>query len=272
MSGRLPRWLRSVLGSRVLLLLPLSLLLCSLVVVVSLSVSGLLRKRSVLRLLYSRKLLLLMPFSPARKFKLEPLNRDERFLCMSRDLRLFLWCLLSYADGLGREVAAARTLREVFYEFDQDVQPEQIDTMLLELEERDWLLLYVSGRRILFQINPAVWAEFVSVDGRDGSRYPPPDAAPESAQRAAWGDSGGTAAEGKGGAGDGGVSGEGDRETPAWMLDPDMPPPQGCLRHPNNTGLIRCGPCAGARQIHTGFMNGEITHEAAVTAWAAGPR
>ena len=52
------------------------------------------------------------------------------------------------------------------------------------------------------------------------------------------------------------------------MLDPEMPPPQGCPRHPNNTGLIPCGPCAGARKIHDRFVRSEITHEQAVAAWS----
>lgn len=204
-----------------------------------------------------------MPFSPSRKFKLEALNRDERFLTLPIPSRLFLLSLLMYVDAAGRELAAARTLRDLFYEFDHEVEDGHIDTMLLELEDRGWLLLYVSSRRMLLQINPAAWAEFVSVDGRDGSRYPSPEPGPEAAQRAAWGDPGPTVAEGKGEWGQ-------SRETPAWFDDPEMPPPQGCARHPNNTGLIACGPCAGARKIHQQFMNGDISHEAAVAAWSLG--
>lgn len=203
-----------------------------------------------------------MPFTPSRRFKLEPLNRDERYLSMPRELRLFLLSLLMYVDTAGRENASSRTLREVLYEFDEDVTYKDIDEWLIALEARHWLLLYVSGRRLMLQINPAAWAEFVSLDGRDGSRFPAPDPGPEAAQRAAWGDSGATPAEGKGGEG-------GEEETPAWMLDPEMPPPQGCRMHPNNTGLIACGPCAGARRLHARFMSNEISHAEAVAAWSA---
>lgn len=240
------------------------------------NVSGLHLTRWVLLSLYSRKPLLIMPFTPKRSFKLEALNRDERFLSLSRDLRLFLWSLLSYVDQRGREVMSAMTLRETFYEFDKDVTTKVIDSWVEALEKQHWLLLYVAaGRRIYFQMNPAVMAEFVSMDGRDESRYPHPDPGPVAAQSAAWGDSGATpggfrvdsgptTAEGKG---EGGQFGE-FRESPAWMSDPLLPPPQGCRLHPNNTGLINCGACGGARKLHTRFMSGEISHAEAVVAWS----
>ena len=243
----------------------------------SLNVSGLHLTRWVLPSLFSRKPLLIMPFTPVRKFKLEALNRDERFLSLSRDLRLFLWSLLSYVDQQGREVMSSTTLRETFYEFDKDVTTEMIESWVEALESADWLLLYVAaGRRIYFQINPAALAEFVSMDGRDKSRHPDPEPGPVAAQCAAWVDSGSTpggfradfgstTAEGKG---EGGQLGE-SRESPAWMSDPQLPPPQGCPRHPNNTGLINCGACGGARKIHTRFVSGEISHAEAVAAWSA---
>jgi hypothetical protein len=202
-----------------------------------------------------------MSFTPARKFKLEALNRDERYLTVPRPARLFLLSLLMYVDQKGREVATSQVLRDTFYEFDEDVTSRDVDGWLNELEARGWLLQYIVGRRVLLQINPAVLAEFVSMDGRDGSRFPAPEPGPEAAQSATWGglraESGATAAEGRGG----------DGETPAWMLDPDMPPPQGCRLHPHNTGLISCGMCGGAVKIHGQFMRGEITHAEAVAAW-----
>jgi len=204
-----------------------------------------------------------MPFSPKRSFKLEPLNRDERYLTIPQPTRLFLLSLLMYVDSAGREMASTRTLRDTFYEFDPDVEDSHIDAMLLDLEARGWLLLYISSRRILMQINPAAWVEFVSIDSRDGSRYPPPEPGPEAAQRASWGDAGPSLAEGKGG-------GAAEGEVPLWTLDPELPPQQGCRKHPNNTGLIPCGPCAGARKIHQQFMAGEMTHAEAVSAWMGG--
>ncbi len=198
-----------------------------------------------------------MPFSPVRKFKLEALNRDERFLSLPRDQRLFLLSLLMYVDQLGREIASASTLRETFFEFDDDVSVSRIDDWLLALEERDWLVLYTSGRRIFMQVNPVAWGAFVSCDGRDGSRYPEPDPGPVSAQSTTWGDlradSGATPAEGKGGAG--------------WWESPEGVPPAGCKRHPHNTGLINCGACGGARKIHEGFLRGEISRDDAIRAW-----
>ncbi|WP_187265013.1 hypothetical protein [Homoserinibacter sp. GY 40078] len=182
---------------------------------------------------------------------------------MPQSLRLFLLALLMYVDAAGREIASSRVLREALYEFDEDVTPETVDEMLLALEGRGWLLLYESGRRLFLQVNPAPWAEFVSIDGRDGSRHPSPDPGPEAAQRAAWAASGPTPAEGKGESG--GEAGDGER--PTWMSDPDMPPPQGCKLHPINTGLIPCGACAGARKLHDQFIRGEISHDDAVKAW-----
>lgn len=202
-----------------------------------------------------------MSFTPARKFKLEHLNRDERYLTVPPPARLFLLSLLMYVDQKGREVATAQTLRDTFYEFDPDVTVSDVNGWLCDLEARGWLLQYISGRRVLLQINPAALAEFVSMDGRDASRFPPPEPGPEAAQSATWGglraDSGPTAAEGKG-----------EGEEPPWFSDPTIPPPQGCRLHPHNTGMIACGPCAGARKIHAQFIGGEITHEEAVAAWA----
>jgi hypothetical protein len=199
-----------------------------------------------------------MPFTPVRKFKLEALNRDERFLSLSRDLRLFLLQLLMYVDQLGREIASSSTLRETFFEFDEDVTVGRVDEWLLALEERDWLVLYTSGRRIFMQVNPVVWAGFVSCDGRDGSRYPEPEPGPVSAQSTTWGDlraaSGATPARGEGEVGD-------------WWERPDGVPPAGCPRHPHNTGLIPCGACAGARKIHEKFIRGEMSRDEAVLAW-----
>jgi hypothetical protein len=199
-----------------------------------------------------------MPFTPARKFKLEALNRDERFLSLPRDLRLFLMQLLMYVDQLGREIASSSTLRETLFEFDEDVTVKQVDEWLLALEDEGWLVLYTSGRRIFMQINPVPWAAFVSCDGRDGSRHPEPDPGPVSAQSTTWGDlrgvSGASPARGEGGSG-------------VWWEAPDGVPPAGCPKHPHNTGLIPCGACAGARKIHEGFMRGEITREQAVAAW-----
>lgn len=210
-----------------------------------------------------------MPFSPQRKLKIEALLRDPRYLTLDRETtRPLLLQLLHYVDGAGRESASAPMLRELLYEFDEDVTPGQIDGWMILLDEADWLLLYEHGRRIYMQINPIAWKAFVSCDGRDGSRHPAPEPDPVSAQSATWGDLrenvGATAAEGKGGTGEEG--------TPAWMLDPDLPPPNGCPRHPNNTGLVKCGACAGAREIHSRYMHGDISHADAVKAWQeAGP-
>lgn len=130
-------------------------------------------------------------------------------------------------------------------------------------------MLYVVGRRMYFQIDPVVLSLFLSLDKRDSPPHPePPDPSPVAAQSAMWGalraDSGPTAAEGKGEGTDAG-------EVPPWMLDAELPPPRGCRSHPNNTGLIKCGACAGARDLHTQFMSGEITHEEAVAAWGGLP-
>src|SRR5690606_3609315 len=114
--------------------------------------------------------------------------------------------------------------------------------------------------------------EFVTIDSRDQSRHPPPDVGPASAQGGPWAAAGSTAAEGMGGAEAGEASGGDGRARAAWMSDPDLPPPQGCERHPNNTGLIPCGPCGGARKIHAAFISGEITHAEAVAAWTRSPR
>lgn len=199
-----------------------------------------------------------MPFTPARKFKLEALNRDERYLSLPRDLRLFVRQLMEYVDQLGREIASSSTLRETLFEFDEDVTVKTVDEWLLALEDAGWLVLYTSGRRMFMQINPVAWAAFVSCDGRDGSRYPEPDPGPVSAQSATWGDlravPGASPARGEGGRG-------------AWWEEPDGVPPAGCPKHPHNTGLIPCGACAGARKLHEGFMRGEISREQAVAAW-----
>lgn len=208
-----------------------------------------------------------MPWSPSRRFKLEELNRDERYLMLPISppipLRLFAITLLQYVDGAGREVANSSTLREAFYEFDQDVTTADVNSALIELESRGWLLQYISGQRVLLQMNPVAMSTFLSHrDSRD-TRFPPPEPGPEFAQRVLWGDSGPTVAEGKGE----GDSGGGSEGVPPWMLDPELPPPRGCVLHPVNTGLIKCGACAGARDIHTQFMSGEITHEQAVAAW-----
>lgn len=213
-----------------------------------------------------------MPFTPTRKFKLEALARHERYLSMPRDLRLFLLSLLIYADQKGREEAKSLTLREALYEFDDDLTTDTIDEWLLALESRGWLVLYVVGRRMFFEINPVAWALFVSVDKREAPPHPePPDRAPVATQSASWGGLGASSGDSPGGLrGDSGRSaaeGKGE-EGSGWMSDPDLPPPQGCPKHPNNTGLIRCGPCAGARKIHERFIAGEMTHEEAVKAWS----
>jgi hypothetical protein len=199
-----------------------------------------------------------VPFSPKRSLKMQELFRDERYLTLDPSPRLLMLTLLHYTDALGREVASSTSLSDLLYEFDAKVTPGQIDKMLTLLESRSWLLLYESGRRRYMQVNPVAWKAFVSIDGRDGSQYPPPDPGPVAAQGHAWGDPGPTAAEGKG---DGGGA------PPLWMSDPDMPPPQGCRMHPLNTGLIACGACAGARKIHADFIAGRISHAQAVAAW-----
>lgn len=211
-----------------------------------------------------------MPFSPQRKLKIESLFRDARYLSLDpTTTRPLLLTLLHYVDGHGRESASAPIMRELLYEFDRDVTPGVIDGWLIQLEDADWLLLYESGRRLYLQINPIAWKAFVSCDGRDGSRHPAPEPGPVETQSTTWGDlrdsDGPTAAEGKG-------EGEGPGAPPPWMLDPDLPPPLGCPKHPNNTGLVNCGACAGAREIHNRFMRQEISHEDAVRAWSeAGP-
>lgn len=207
-----------------------------------------------------------MPFSPKRAIRLdkEPIFRDPKYLSLDPELQLLLLSLLHYVDGTGRENASSTLIRELLYEFRADVTPSTVDEWLLRLEAESWLLIYEHGRRLYLQINPSAWAAFVSgADGRD-SRLPAPEPGPVAAQGTPWGDPGRPPAEGKGEAGE--------RDS-RWMLDPDMPPPQGCPLHPHNTGLIKCGPCGGARTIHTQFMSGEISHEEAVAAWRqAGPR
>lgn len=205
-----------------------------------------------------------MPFSPKRSLKMQELFRDERYLTLEPSPRLLMLTLLHYTDALGREVASSTSLSDLLYEFDAKVTPGQIDKMLGLLESRAWLLLYESGRRRYMQVNPVAWKQFVTIDGRDGSQYPAPDPGPVAAQCHTWGEvranAGPTAAEGRG---DGGA--------PAWTLDPEMPPPQGCRMHPNNTGSIACGACAGAVKIHKRFMTGEISHAEAVRAYLGDP-
>lgn len=206
-----------------------------------------------------------MPWSPARKFKLEPFNTDERYLSLPRPLRLFATTLLMYVDGAGRALASAGAIREAFYEFDTDVQPSEVEAMLVELEARDWLLQYIAGKRVILQVNPAVMAEFLSIDSRD-SRLPAPEPGPELAQRLAWGASGPTVAEGKGGAGE-------ESGTPwwlHWMQNEELPPPEGCKKHKFNSPTD-CGGCSGAKTIHKQFMVGKITHAEAVEAWGGLP-
>lgn len=198
-----------------------------------------------------------MPFSPTRKLKNEALLRSERFLSLPPPLRLFALSLLLYVDQAGREVASSRVLQQALYEFDEDVTTDSIDEMLLALEAADWLLLYEHGRRLYLQMNPELLALYVSMDKRDSAPHPPPPGA-----LGAF--SGRAAAEGKG---EGGEPGD----AAAWTLDPEMPPPAGCRKHPNNTGLIPCGPCAGARKIHADFIAGNITHAEAVAAWSTPP-
>lgn len=212
-----------------------------------------------------------MPFSPKRSLKSEELLRDERFLLMPRRLRLLLLSLLLYVDQHGRATASSPVLRETLFEFDEDVSASVVDEMLLALEECGWLLLYESGRRLYLQITPPAWTDFVTIDRRDASMHPAPDPGPLATQAARWADAGPPAAEGKGEAGGRGEAGE----PPAgadWMSDPEMPPPAGCSRHPHNTGLISCGPCAGARKIHHDFITGAITHAEAVAAWTDNTR
>lgn len=206
-----------------------------------------------------------MPWSPKRWFKLEALNTDERYLELPRNLRLFATTLMMYVDGAGRALATPAVIREAFYEFDPDVEASEIGAMLDALQERHWLLQYVAGKRVILQINPAVLSEFLSIDGRD-SRFPSPEPGPELAQRLAWGASGPGLAEGKGGVGE-------ESDTPwwhAWMLDSELPPPQGCKKHRHNSPSD-CGGCAGAGKIHKQFMTGEITHADAVEAWGGLP-
>lgn len=208
-----------------------------------------------------------MPWSPSRKFQLEAMNRDERYLMLPRPLRLFATTLMMYVDGMGREVANARSMREMFYEFDPEVTVEEVESMLLDLEGRGWLLLYDAGPRLLVQVNPVLMKAFTShMDGRD-SKFPAPDPTVEFAQRVLWGDSGQPPAEGRGEGADDGES-EG---APLWMLDPELPPPRGCPKHPTNNPRGDCGGCAGARDIHKQFMSGEITHAQAVAAWGGLP-
>lgn len=197
-----------------------------------------------------------MPFSPQRRLKLEALFRSTRYLALDERHRLLLLSLLHYVDGTGREVASSQSLKELLYEFDDKVRPTLIDRMLTVLEEHAWVVLYEHERRRYLQIVP--WRVFVTIDGRDGSNYPDPPPGPLAAQGSHWATAGPTAAEGRG---------EGGGEAPAWTLDPNLPPPHGCRLHPNNTGSIACGACAGAVKIQKRFLQGEITHAEAVAAY-----
>ncbi|MDE2100838.1 MAG: hypothetical protein KGL39_26565 [Patescibacteria group bacterium] len=177
--------------------------------------------------------------------------------------------LLFYVDQQGRENANPATLRELFFEFDESVDASEVESLLLLLAENGWLHLYSSGKRQLMQVQAEPWRSFVTIDGRNKSVFPPPSVGPETFLGHSRSDSGPPLAGGRGEAG-GGWPGETGGETPdlydRWLTDPELPPPPGCRRHPNNLAVGNCGACAGSRKVHDAYMRGEITRDEAIAA------
>ena len=196
-----------------------------------------------------------MPFTPSRKLRPE-VFQDPSFLSLPVQTRYLMLGLLEYVDGHGRENANLSVLRETFFEFDDAVTQSDVATLLLELDEAGWLIVYQSGKRTLMEIPPERMQWVSHIEKRAEPLFPPP---PESARRppdSLWMPSGLPRAEGKGGG-----SGYG-----AWMEDPDMPPPVGCHLHPHGFPLGNCGGCASARKIHEGYLRGEVSRETAIEA------
>jgi hypothetical protein len=200
-----------------------------------------------------------MPFSPQRTLKAALLYRDQSYLELPIPARHLITGLLHYVDQQGRENANAATLREMFFEFDEEIDSSEVESLLLVLAERGWLLLYSSGKRQLMQVSDGPWRAFVTIDGRNKSVFPPPSAGPETFLGQPRSNSGPTLAGGREGAG-----GEA-----AWMEDPDLPPPVGCPRHPNGLLTGNCGPCGSARKLNDAYTRGEITREELIAAHRA---
>jgi hypothetical protein len=115
-----------------------------------------------------------MPFSPQRTLKAALLYRDQSYLELPIPARHLITGLLHYVDQQGRENANAATLREMFFEFDEEIDSSEVESLLLVLAERGWLLLYSSGKRQLMQVSDAPWRAFVgpiTVSGQTPVRF-----------------------------------------------------------------------------------------------------